>query len=214
MRSDVPTEYADALSNAAAMGFVERDMVTFFVRERGSGDIVTFAFWNDYGDLELDVADGDTGVTVSRTAIGDEALLSVGDVPNVNDLTVRRLTIAMSQLHATVQDMFRGYDMRLARAELHRLILDPDTRNLVAVPPCDFIGQVSLGPLGTPAAGSEGSVEFEIVSDTAELTRVNSAKCSDETQKRRDAADDMRTYVAELAAGVDLPWGENSVSST
>jgi hypothetical protein len=211
MRS-VSTAINAALISAADNGIVEREMVTIFAQNRETGEIVAFPFWNDFGTVAANVIDGDDGSIVNRSFVGDGALLSVGDVPNVNDLSIRRVTVTFSQLHETVQDMVRGYDVRLARAEIHRPLFDPQTRNLVDTPPCHFIGQVNLSPISTPAAGGEGGISIDIVSDTQELTRTNPAKRSDATQQRRASGDRMMQYTSSLAAGVDLPWGEEKVS--
>ncbi|HEU5019691.1 MAG TPA: hypothetical protein VFT69_17170 [Pseudolabrys sp.] len=208
MRSVSSTIQA-ALLAAPTSGIVTRDMLTVFAISRTTGEVTTFAFWNDFGTVAANVIDGDDGSTVSRTFIGDGAILSIDDVPNVNDLSIRRVTVTMSQLHETVQDLIRGYDVRLARAEIHRPLFDPGTHNLVDTPPCHFIGQVSMSPIATPAAGAEGGITIEIVSDTLELVRTNPARRSDATQKRRSSGDRMLRYASQLAAGVDIPWGED-----
>ncbi|CDP51993.1 hypothetical protein [Devosia sp. DBB001] len=207
MRS-VSSSINNALVAAPDNGLVVREMVTIFAQDRDTGDIVPFAFWNDFGAVTANVLDGDTGAVVSRNFVGDGALLVVNNVPNVNDLSIQRVTVTFSQLHATVQDMVRGYNVRLARAEIHRPLFDPQTHNLVDTPPCHFLGQVSLSPVSTPAAGGEGGIDIDIVSDTQELTRVNPSRRSDATQQRRAPGDRMMRYASILAAGIDLPWGE------
>lgn len=217
--ADIDTPTSDALIAAPQQGIVSRDAVTFFVRDRTSGDIVTFGFWLGEDTITTDVIDGDDGTSQSREFVGQGGavdgtpLASVSDVPNTNDLSVREVTVTMSQIHATVLDMFRGYDCRLAPAQVHRILFDPATMNVVGVPVCHFLGQINLGPLSTPAPSADGNISFTIVSNTQELTRTNAAKLSDQTQQRRSPGDAALQYVSVLGAGVTLPWGEASIST-
>lgn len=210
MRS-IDAGHSTALSGAANSGLVERDLVTFFARHRTTLVVTTFAFWNDLDTVTMVVTGGDDGVLVSRDFVGDGAILSVSEVPNVADLSIQRVQVVFSQIHTTVGEMFRTYDIRLAAAEVHRALFDPQTRNVVGTPYCHFTGQVSLSPLDTPAAGREGGLSIDIVEDTIELTRTNPARRSDETQKRR-SNDRMMRY-ASIAGTWRVAWGEEEIRS-
>jgi hypothetical protein len=216
----VDTATSDALVAAPQAGLVTRDAVTIFARDRSTGDTTTFAFWLGIDTVTTDVIDGDSGDTVSRTFVGQGGavdgtpLISVSDVPSTNDLSIREVSVVLSQLHPTVLDMITSCDVRLAAAQVHRFLLDPATQNVVAPPICHFIGYVDAAPLATPVPGDEGNITLTINSDTQELTRVNPAKLADQTQQRRHAGDKALQYVAVLGAGIDLPWGEAKVSTT
>ncbi|MHB1086463.1 MAG: hypothetical protein ACYCZ0_01820 [Minisyncoccota bacterium] len=187
-----------------------RDMLTFYVRNTSDNSTVEFAFWNDFGTVTANVLDGETGSADSRDFVGDGAILSISDVPNVNDLSIRRIQVVLSQLHETVENMVRGHDIRLARAEYHRALFNPLTRNLVDTPVCHYIGQVAISPITTPAAGEEGGIAIDVISDTQELTRINPAKRSDETQKRRSG--DRKMKYASITNSIKLAWGEEAVA--
>lgn len=208
MRS-LSAAYTTALDAAPTDGLVIRDMVTFFVRNPSDNSTVEFPFWTDFQTLTANVIDGEAGSTVARSFVGDGAILSVGEIPNVNDLSIRRVQVVLSQLHTTVASMVRNYDMRVARAEIHRPLFNPGTRNLVDTPVCHFIGQVALPSIFNPAPGEEGGITIDIISDTQEMTRTNPAKRSDETQKRR-SSDRMMKY-ASITGSIDLAWGEEAI---
>ncbi len=209
-----------ALIAAPEQGIVTRDAVTIFARDRSTGDLLPFPFWLGEDTVTVNVIDGDTGSTVSRTFVGmggaiDGApLISVSDVPNTADLSIREISVVMSSLHPTVLAMFLSADVRLAPAQVHRFLLDPLSQNLVAPPLCHFVGYVDTGPLATPTPNSEGNVAFTINSDTQETRRTNPAKLAHQTQEKRHAGDKALQYVALLGAGIALPWGEATVSTS
>ncbi len=200
-----------ALTAARASGIVTRDLLTIFARNRSDNSITAFPFWVDLDTVTISVISGQDGTTVSRDFVGDGSILSIGDVPNVSDLTIRRVPVVLSQLHATVQSMFRTYTIHVAAAEIHRALFDTATRSLVATPYCHFVGRVNTSPLNTPAVSAEGGLAIEIVSDTRELTRTNPARRSDQTQQRR-SGDRMLRY-ATLTQNITLQWGEKTIGT-
>lgn len=214
------TATSNALVAAPLQGIVTLDAVTIFARDRSTGETVVYPFWRGLDTITTDVIDGDTLETISRTFVGQGGavdgtpLISVGDVPSTNDLSIREVSVVMNSLHATVLDMFMSCDVRLAAAQVHRFLLDPATHNLVDPPECHFIGYVDTGPLSTPVPDGEGNITFTINSDTQETIRVNPAKMAHQTMLARFAGDDALQYVAVLGAGIDLPWGETKVSTS
>lgn len=194
----------NALVDAPNKGIAERKFVTFFVRSLDGASTATFGFWNDLDTVTASVLRGDTGSAENREFHGDGSLLAIDPVILTSDLTVQTLRITLSQIHATVQNMARGYDIRGAKVEVHRGIYDPQTNALAGPIYCRFIGKVNKAPIGTPKVGDEGSIEIEVASITRELTRSNPAKKSDETQKRR-SGDRFRRYAG--VANVPIWWG-------
>jgi len=202
---NIDSATATALSRAPDKGLVARNLVWFRARTLADPAIrVEFAFWNDLDEVEIAVEDPTTGGTVTRTYVGDGSLLDMAEIPLTSDLTIRTVRVPLSQIHAGVQAMVRGADIRLADVQIHRAILDPDTRQLVSAK-CHFLGQVDRAPLGTPSVGEEGSVEIECVSSTRELTRTNPAKKSDEFLKARSGD---RFYRYTGTANVPIFWGQ------
>lgn len=194
------------LQNAPDEGYTTRDVVHFVVRSFADPSVTqTFTFWGEIDPETVSVVDPSTGGPVALDCVGDGALLSCSEVKLTSDLTVQTLNVSLSQIHATVQNMVRGYDVRLATIWLHRAAFDPGTRALVAMPLPHFFGKVDKSPVGTPAVGDEGSVNIQAVSHIRELTRTNPAKKSDETQKRR-SGDRFRRYNS-TAGDTDVFWG-------
>jgi hypothetical protein len=188
---DTPT--GDWLTNAPEKGLRPRDIVYFLVRSIDGTSTKTYVFWNEIDPVTVTVVDGATGSNVDRDCIGDGALLSIDDIPLTSDLTVQTIKISLSQIHATVQEMVRDYDVRIAKVQVHRALFDPQTNALVSHPLPHFVGTVNKASISTPAAGQEGSIDLEVVGHIRELTRTNAAKKSDETQKRR-SGDRSRRY--------------------
>lgn len=195
-----------ALSAASARGLVPRNLVTILARPIGGGDPEQFCFWN--GVLPVDVAlpSGATGEMETRSFAADNSLLDVGTIRLTTDLTVRPVTVRLNSLHPRVDLLLRSFDVRLAPIEIHRVPLDPDSQLLAGVPACRFFGVVETMPRTVPAAGSEGNLTLNCISDTVQLTRANPIKRSDEAQKRR-SGDRMLRYAA-LAPTWPIEWGE------
>ncbi|TPN44465.1 hypothetical protein FJ981_28120 [Mesorhizobium sp. B1-1-4] len=203
MKSIDGTTYA-ALLAAPDAGICERDFVTFYVRSLDGLTTTMFCFWNDLDTVTASVLRGDTGSAENRDFVGDGSLLSVDRVPLVSDLTIQTVKVTLSQIHATVQDMVRGHDIRGARVEIHRGLFDPSTHAVAGSIYCHFVGKVNKAPIATPKIGDEGSISIDVVSIVRELTRTNPAKKSDETQKRR-SGDRFRRYSG--VANVPVFWG-------
>jgi hypothetical protein len=200
---DTPT--GDWLSNAPDKGLRPRDIVYFLVRSLDGLTTQTFVFWNELDPATVTVIDGATGATVDRACVGDGALLKIDDIPLTSDLTVQTIKISLSQIHETVQSMVREYDVRIAKVQVHRALFDPQTNELVSHPLPHFVGTVNKAPIGTPAAGQEGSIDLDVVAHIREMTRTNAAKKSDETQKRR-SGDRGRKYNG--TTNVPVFWGQ------
>lgn len=164
--------------------------------------------FTDFGeDVALNIVDGETGSTVSRTYFGDNRpILDLDPVPLKMGLEIDTTQVVLSQIHPAVQEMARGNDCRNAKVQIHRGYLDPDTMLPVAAPRCRRLGQINGLPIVTPAAGGEGSITLRVVSHTRELTRINPAKRSDVAQQLR-GGDRFRRY-AGTAFQWEIFWGE------
>lgn len=185
-------------------GIVERDLITIFARTF-EGEDVTFCFWSDSGDVSALVYNAD-GVAEARDFIGSGTLLSAGEVTLTQNLDVRQMPVELSQLHPDVQNMVRGHELRGAGIEVHRMLLDVDTRLAVGVAYLHFIGEVDRAPIGTPAAGEEGAITLHCVSDTRQLTRVNHTRRGLQASLAR-SGDRFLTYASQ-AGQFEVWWGE------
>lgn len=193
----------NALVNAPENGLVERDLVWITAKTQAGGS-AGYGFWNDLDTVTVSVIDPATGVTVNRDFTGDGSIIAIDRIPLTSDLTVRTITVTLSPLHKTVEQMVRGNDVRNAPVIVYRLLFDPATHSPVGAAIPHFVGFVNKAPIGTPKVGEEASIELSVVSVIRELTKTNPAKKSDETQRRR-SGDRMYRYLG--TADVPIFWG-------
>lgn len=195
----------NALYDVPEKGLVARDFVWLSVKDI-EGDPQTFGFWNDLDTYDLNVISGETGNEVNRTYVGGGTLRSISPIKLTTGLVIKRVSVTLSGIHPTVQDMARGHRLKLGKVEIHRGIFDPASRLLVAAPRLHFMGQVNDADFATPAVGGEGGVTLECLGQTIDLTRTNPAKRSDASQRRR-SGDRFYRY-ADIMGEVTIPWGE------
>lgn len=195
---------ATALQSASEAGLRVRDLVTFVVRTFDGASTASFSFWSDVDTVSIQVLKGDTGIAEYRDYVGDGSLLKVGEIKLSSDLTIQTVTVTLSQVHTTVQNMIRGYDCHQAKVEIHRVLFNPQTNAVVGAAVCHFVGKVNKAPLATPRSGEEGGIDVDCVTHIREMTRTNPAKKSDESQKRR-SGDRFRRHIG--VANVKIFWG-------
>lgn len=190
----------------AARRLVARDFLWIVARDRETGDPVSVGFWSDLSNVTALVLDPDTGSADLRAWYGAGGLISISDIPAVSVLTVQNVTIQMSQLDEEVEQAVRLYDVKQARVEIYRGLLDPDSRKLVAPGFCRFVGFVDTIEIRTPAENQDGGVVLNCVSHTQELMRSNPATRSHEDQKTRDDSD---TFFIDAVVASDWQhqWG-------
>ena len=195
-----------ALVDARDKGIVPRDFLWLTVRDLITAEASSFGFWSGDYPVDITVISGTTGLPVTRTYIGD-VNLNVGERRRVSNLTMPTLNVSMSAIAPAVQAVLRGYDVRLAKVEVHACLLDTATRLPVDNPEIDFLGEVNSSDIGTAAAGGESLVKLGIVSDAISmLTRKNPRKRSHEGQMRR-SGDALNRY-SNAVANWQVTWGE------
>lgn len=201
MRS-VPLNTYNVLLNAPENGISVRDFV--WVENIGATEA-----WGFYSGIDpaisLNVISARTGIEELRTYNGAGLLQNITDITLTTGLNVYNITINLSNISSIVNDMVRGSNIRNARVEIHRGVIDPVTGNLADPPIPHFVGTINqANPKRAPVGGS-GSIEIVCTSITNELTRSNPAMFSDATMSRRNG-DRFCRYV-EAMADVKLPWG-------
>lgn len=188
---------------------VARDFLWIVARDRSTGADVTDGMWSDIGSVDAEVINPDTGLSVTRTFHGSGTLVSISDIPLVANLTVQRVTIALSQVDDRVEDLLRTYDVRQARVEIFRGIFDPDTRLLASPAVPRFVGFVDGVEIRTPSENEEGAAILTCVSHTQEMLRSNPDTRSHESQKQRSSTDDFFVD-ANVVGEWDLKWGNTA----
>lgn len=202
---NISAEFQAALSSAPNSGLVPRRLVTFHPKDRSTGEVVEIGIWNDIEDMNITVYSGLTGTAETRPFYGDVGL-SVGEVIRVSDLTMQTVAIEISQIADLSSEIARTYDARLAKCEIHDLLLDPVSRVQVAPAEIAFLGLVDDLTIDTPESGGDGKMTFSVISDAiAMLERINPMKSSYEGQKRR-FGDEWGRYSSTIANWT-VPWG-------
>lgn len=202
---NVSTAFMTALNNAESNGLVARTLVYVTAKDRNTGVPVSIGFWTGGETLDIDVIDGNSGGTVTRTYRGD-VNLEFPEIPRVSDMTIQTVNVTLSQIAPEIQQLVRGWDTRLAEVEIHQMLMDPDTGQAIGPAEISFLGIVDGTPIETPATGQEGSITLNIISSAiAMLERRNPLKSSYEGQRRRQ--DDQWGIYSGVVANWDIQWG-------
>lgn len=206
MRNPDPAFMA-ALTAARENGIVPRRFLWVRAKDRTTGEVEAIGLWTGDDDVSVTLRDGQTGEFSNRLYYGMGTTLVIPDIPMVSDMTIQTVSCEMSQLSAVTQQLVRGYDVRLAKCDIHEGLLSTVTRELVSAPEIAFLGEVDGAPIDTPAAGGEGKIVIEVVSDAIRmLTRTNPRKRSYEGQKRRSG--DEFGFYSNAVSTWQIPWGE------
>jgi len=186
---------------ATREGIYARLLAWIVARDRSTGTPMPVGFWT--GDDHQDFSIGDE----TRTYYGAGTLLSMPSLQFDVGLKVRSHRITFSPLAPEVEQALRGYDPRLAPAELHVAHFDPLTHGLLAEPARVFRGFVDTVTVNIPAVGGAADVEVALLSSAHALTRTLSLKKSHESLIARQSGDAFRQYTAVTGA-VSCVWGE------
>lgn len=201
----IPYDEAE-IAALSARSAVKRNFVWFTGRNRATNELEEVGFWNDVGLKTVEVVAGLSGELEERTYLGSGSLINVGDIPRTADISVRRVRIVLSPLSAEIEAAIRGYDPKGQPVEIHRGLLDLDTRELVAPPKALFIGFVTGAPISTPAEGGVAAAGLECISATFELLHGRHSVRSDAWLQSRAPGDRFYRYTG-VAADWEIPWG-------
>jgi hypothetical protein len=198
--------FLTAIENARENGLIVRRSMTIWPANRDTGVATMFGLWTGDDEIQQVVKDGENGGTDDRLFYGG-VNLSIPTIPRVTGLSVYSFKVSMSQIADAVQTIFRTYDPRLAKVEIHEWILAPSGLP-VSDPESVFLGRVSDSDVQTPAVGGTGAYSVTVESDSMRmLTRKNPATRSDEFQKRRSG--DRFSKYTNTSALTEVYWGEN-----
>lgn len=200
--------FITALNNAPIDGLIPRKFIYIKAKSRDAEPVpFNVGFWTGDDDKTVSVVDGTTGDVESRLYIGLGNGLKVPKIPRVSDLTIQSLLVTLPQINASVNLLVRENNVRFAKADIHVGVLSTTTRDLVAAPEIEFLGEIDGDPIETPRAGDEGSTQLEIVSDAIRaLTRTNPNKRSYEAQARR--SNDQFGKYSNVMRNFEVTWGE------
>lgn len=200
------TTFNNAMAVAQDTGIIPRQFIYVKnVKPFGGGAAQSFGLWTGDDDATFTVIDGETGLPVDRDYFGAVNMV-IDHIPRVSDLTIQSIEIQVSQIATVTELLVRGYDVRLARIEIHEMALDPASRLPISNPEVVFLGQIDSAPIETPSVGDDGVITFSINSDAMSmLSRVNPRKSSYQSQKRR--LDDRWGKYAGTVKNWPIKWG-------
>ncbi|MGR3599195.1 MAG: hypothetical protein ACU0FH_02145 [Heliomarina sp.] len=175
-------------------------LVWIEAKDRSTGVREPVGFWTGADHQDFNIG-GET-----RTYYGAGAMIGTEPMTANVGLSVRTHTLRLSHIAPEVRQALRGYDPRLAPAQMHIAYFDPATHNLLADPVRVFKGSVNATPITTPGVGGSGAAEVELLSSAHSLTRPLALKKSHHSLQARSPGDDFRQY-ATVAGTVTTVWG-------
>lgn len=174
-----------------------------------AGAAATFAYWTGEDNVAVNVIPAGDTTAVSRNFLGGATLLAVPDIIDAIGLEARSVNFGLDHISSAAgspMDMVYGNNVRVAKVELHRALFDPSTWNLVSTPHLLFAGRVDGASVDDAAAGGEGGLSVEAISNAIDLTKTNPAMESDEQLKLR-SGDRFRRH-GDTAGQVETWWGQ------
>lgn len=199
----VPANTLRVLKDAPKNGIKVRD----FVWIENVGGSQGWGFYSGADpSVSVTVVSPLTGSNATRTYLGAGTLQSISDVTLTVGLDVYQVTVELSNIAASVQNVIRGENIRHGRIEIHRGVIDPLTDELTDPPLVHFVGTVNQTNPRRP-----GGISVICTSITNELTRSNPALFSDASMRKRNG-DRFCRYV-EAMADVKLPWGADPMET-
>lgn len=194
----------DATTQAALdrSGIAPYWLLWISARNRTSGATEATGFWTGADDRTFTV-DGQ-----ARDYFGAGGLAQIGPITYEAGRQVRMQQVSLAITTPEVEQAIRSYDPRLAPAELHLALFDPDTMALVSITRT-FSGWVDEAPIrdGAMSDGIAGSVcEVTLASSSRQATRTLATKKSDSAQQRRSG--DRGRRWSDISGSVPVWWGE------
>lgn len=204
MRSFAPEEIAHLQSRS---GIRARLLVWIEARNRATGALEPAGFWNGEQDAAFVIA-GE-----ARSYFGAGGLLGMDDITYEVGLSVRRIGVWFSTSAPEVVDAVTGYDVRLARVEIHRVLTDPLSHRPIAAPHRIWKGWADGAPRVTPKKGlNPGRITLTVASAALALTKGSPAKFSDAQWQALHGGDRMFRY-ADVSGKVPIYWGEKKFAA-
>lgn len=204
-----------ALQNSRKGGvIIKRDFVWITAKNRDTGDLEHIGLWSGSLPITVPVERPDTGEIVNRTyqPIGDR--MKIPAIPMEMSLKVRSLTINFSRLSPAVMNAVRVFDARKQPIEIHRGVLDKDSRQLVDPAHCRWDGLINKAPSDRGTIGNDGKprddgwVNLETVSHSRWLTMASGDKMDAHFFESR--GDQAGKYISTIWR-VPMPWGADRV---
>jgi hypothetical protein len=203
---DVPLNTQVALQNAPSTGLVIRDFVYAWPKNRDTGELEEVGFSTCKVPLNVSVMNPKTGGTSNRDYTGAGQLLTVPPIPAALATEVRKVRLRLSSLSPEAANLFRAYNARYAKIEIHRGHFDPSTGQLVDPATCRFQGYITDAPIKVPKSGGDAYIDVECSSRSRILERTTGMLFSLETLKKR--LSDLFGKYLDVAEAWRIWWGQ------
>ncbi len=187
-------------------GIIARQLLWMTVKDRTTGDPVSFGLWNGEDHETITIAGQ------ARDYYGAGTVLEVPDIVHEVGFKARNHRVTISPISPEVKVVLRTYDARFAPIEIHRALYDTETRNLVSEPHRVFKGWINGAPISRTAIPGRAKAELVLVSSARVLTRKLALKKSDESHRLR--ADDRFRRYADVAETAKTFWGEDKIETS
>lgn len=190
--------------NQARAGQIRHSLLYLTVRDTSTGEFESVGFWTG-ADSQIFTIDGD-----DRLYFGAGAALDIDGIPGGTGVFVRYINASLG-IVAEVAQAVRGFDLRLAPAEIHTAVFDLDTRSLVSEPRRVFKGTVNKATISTPSEDGSAAIDLSLASSARSLTRTLPLYRSDAELRRRNPSDSFRQSVSTTGLR-QVAWGEASAT--
>lgn len=198
----LPPEIASYLMTNS--GVKIRQLLWIVARNRTTGERESIGLWTGE-DNQVFTIDGEP-----RTYYGCGQFVNFGDMVLDATLNIRRLQVTMTPISPEIEQVFRGYDAKMARVEAHLVFYNTETNNNVAPPLRFHKGWIDKFVVTTPPVGGSGEANINMVSNARVLTNRLAIKRSNDSQRLRQANDEFFRDVA-FSGQVQTPWGSKTV---
>lgn len=197
MRS-YPTAIAEHI--AARRPTIARQLIWVEAKEFGSGATQTLGLWDGEYTAQF-VIDGEP-----RTYFAGGSILQLPEITGLVGLEVRTYSVVLSALTPEVQQLMRGYDVRLAPCEMHRVLFDPEApATMLGEPQRTFKGWIDGAQFNETKDG-DYVVDATLASNSRGLTVPLQMRRSDESYRLR-LGDRIARY-ASVAGVIPIYFGE------
>lgn len=190
------------LGDAAIDGLMVRDFIYIFAKDM-NGNSVEFGFWNDAEDINIQVIDAQTGVSIARTFYGG-TIEAIPSIPLTTGFDFQNTTIKLNAHHPQVKNLLRNNNARAARVDVYRGVFDADTHLIASQPTARFAGKIDLAKIEIAQVGGNDVAQITAASFRRELTKSIALKKSDEFYKTR-LGDRFGRYESQKQP---VQWGE------
>lgn len=171
--------------------------------------IETFGLWTGDDDAVFTI-DG-----VSRLYKGAGMVFEIDPIREEIGLVARtqRIQLTTRPDQGGAVDLVRNYDPSQRPAQLHLVVLNPDTMQPVAPPRLRFGGKLDDYTIERGAVGAGSRIEIILGGPGREGTRTLPLKKSKADLQARAPGDGFRNYVG-VVEDWTVPWGQRSQSAS